>query len=186
MRITKVTPRLIERAMDGTAWNPRTRWAKKQIVLVFVETEGGLCGVGEGWTSSGSPRALIATIEDDLAPLLIGQDPHFVTRFGARAFDMTEMSSRSGIVGAAWSALDIALWDLIGKAAGLPLYKLLGAAAEHVFTYASAGLYGSGKTPDDLGAELKGYVDQGFTAVKMKGSKSRAFGMDRGLGASSL
>jgi L-alanine-DL-glutamate epimerase-like enolase superfamily enzyme len=80
MKITKVTPRLIEREMAGNLWNPRTRWARKQIVLVFVETADGLCGVGEGWTSSGSPRALIATIEDDLAPLLIGQDPHFVTR----------------------------------------------------------------------------------------------------------
>jgi L-alanine-DL-glutamate epimerase-like enolase superfamily enzyme len=149
-------------------WNPRTRWANKQIVLVFVETADGLCGVGEGWTSSGSPRALIATIEDDLAPLLIGEDPHFVTRFGARAFDTTEMSSRAGIVAAAWSALDIALWDLIGKAAGQPLHKLLGAAQERVFTYASAGLYGAGKTKDDLAAELKGYVDQGFSAVKMK------------------
>jgi L-alanine-DL-glutamate epimerase-like enolase superfamily enzyme len=168
MKITKVTPRLIERAMGDYLWNPRTRWAKKQIVLVFVETDEGLCGVGEGWTSSGSPRALIATIEDDLAPLLLGQDPHFVTRFAERAFDTTEMSSRSGIVGAAWSALDMALWDLIGKAAKLPLYKLLGAASERVFTYASAGLYGENKTPDDLAAELKGYVDQGFSAVKMK------------------
>jgi L-alanine-DL-glutamate epimerase-like enolase superfamily enzyme len=168
MKITNITPRLIEREMAGKLWNPRTRWAKKQIVLVFVETDDGLCGVGEGWTSSGSPRALIATIEDDLAPLLIGQDPHFVTRFAARAFDTTEMSSRSGIVGAAWSALDMALWDLIGKAAKLPLYRLLGAASERVFTYASAGLYGEKKTPDDLAAELKGYVDQGFSAVKMK------------------
>ena len=139
--------------------------ARKQIVLVFVETEGGLCGVGEGWISSGSPRA---PIEDDLAPLPLGQDLHFVTRVGARAFDLTEMSSRSGIVAAAWSALDIALWDLIGKAAQRPLYQLLGAASERVFTYASAGLYGEGRTLDDLGAELKGYVDQGFTAVKMK------------------
>ena len=81
--------------------------------------------------------------------MLIGQDPHFVTRLAARAFDTTEMSSRSGIVGAAWSALDMALWDLIGKAAGLPLYRLLGAASERVFTYASAGLYGENKTPDD-------------------------------------
>ena len=38
MKITKVTPRLIERAMEDYFWNPRTRWAKKQIVLVFVET----------------------------------------------------------------------------------------------------------------------------------------------------
>ena len=90
-----------------------------------------------------------------------------VTRFGARALDTTQLSSRSGIVGAAWSALDIALWDLIGKAAGRRSTGC-SAAPRSVCPYASAGLYGEGKTPDDLAAELKGYVDQGFTAVKMK------------------
>lgn len=168
MKITKITPRLIERQMAGNLWNPRQRWARKRIVLVFVETDTGLCGVGEAWTSAGSPRALIATIEDDLAPLLIGEDPHFVTRFGKLAFDTTEMSSRAGIVAAALAALDIALWDLIGKALKTPLYRLLGAHAGRVFTYASAGLYGEGKTADDLAAELEGYVRQGFRAVKMK------------------
>lgn len=168
MKITKVTPRLIEREMAGNLWNPRTRWTKKRMVLVFIETDTSLFGVGEGWTSGGSARALVDTIEDDLAPLLLGQDPHFVTRFGKLAFDTTENSNRSGILGAALGAVDIALWDLIGKAAGLPLYRLLGACDERVFTYASAGLYGQDKGPDDLGAELRGYVEQGFSAVKMK------------------
>src|SRR5919106_3296104 len=168
MKITKVTPRLIEREMGGYLWNPRTRWTKKRIVLVFVETDSGLYGVGEGWTTGGSARALVDTIEDDLAPLLLGQDPHFVTRFAKLALDTTENSNRPGIMGAAVGAVDTALWDLIGKAAKLPLYRLLGACDEQVFTYASAGLYGESKTPDDLGAELRGYVEQGFTAVKMK------------------
>jgi L-alanine-DL-glutamate epimerase-like enolase superfamily enzyme len=168
MKITKVSPRLIEREMGGYLWNPRTRWTKKRMVLVFIETDTGLFGVGEGWTTGGSARALVDTIEDDLAPLLLGQNPHFVTRFGKQAFDTTDLSNRSGILGAAWGAVDIALWDLIGKAAKLPLYKLLGAYEEQVFTYASAGLYGEGKSPDDLGAELRGYIEQGFTAVKMK------------------
>lgn len=168
MKITKITPRLIEREMAGQVWNPRTRWAKKRMVLVFIETDTGLFGVGEGWTPGGSARALVHTIEDDLAPLLQGQDPYFVTRFGKQALETTEVSNRSGIVAAALGAVDMALWDLIGKAAGLPLYKLLGAHDEQVFTYASAGLYGEGKTPDDLGAELRGYIEQGFTAVKMK------------------
>jgi L-alanine-DL-glutamate epimerase-like enolase superfamily enzyme len=168
MKITKVTPRLIERGMAGNLWNPRTRWAKKRMVLVFIETDTGLFGVGEGWTTGGSARALVDTIEDDLVPLLLGQDAHFVTRLGRLALETTELSNRAGIMGAALGAVDTALWDLIGKAAGLPLYKLLGASQEQVFTYASAGLYGENKRPADLGAELRGYVEQGFTAVKMK------------------
>ena len=141
--------RMIEREMGGRLWNPRTRWSKKRMVLVFVETDGALFGVGEGWTTGGSARALVDTIEDDLAPLLLGEDPHFVTRFGRQAFATSELSNRAGILGAAWGALDIALWDLIGKAAGLPLYKLLGACDEQVFTYASAGLTVIGVNLDD-------------------------------------
>ena len=168
MKITKVTPRLIEREMAGNLWNPRTRWTKKRMVLVFIETDAGLFGVGEGWTSGGSARALLDTIEDDLTPLLLGQDPYFVTRFGKLALETTENSNRPGIMGAAFGAVDTALWDLIGKAAKLPLYRLLGAYDEQVFAYASAGLYGENKGSDDLGAELRGYIEQGFTAVKMK------------------
>jgi L-alanine-DL-glutamate epimerase-like enolase superfamily enzyme len=168
MRITKVTPRLIERAMGGNLWNPRTRWTTKSIVLVFIETDAGLFGVGEGWTAGASARALVDTIEDDVAPLLLGEDPHFVTRFGKLAFDTIENSNRAGIMGAAVGAVDTALWDLIGKAAGLPLYKLLGACEDQVFAYASAGLYGKDKGPAELAAEMRGYAEQGFSAFKMK------------------
>jgi L-alanine-DL-glutamate epimerase-like enolase superfamily enzyme len=138
------------------------------MVLVFIETDTGLFGVGEGWTTGGSARALVDTIEDDLAPLLVGQDPHFVTHFGKLARETTDLSNRSGIMGAALGAVDIALWDLIGKAAKMPLYKLFGACEEQVFAYASAGLYGKDKGPAELGAEMRGYAERGFTAFKMK------------------
>jgi L-alanine-DL-glutamate epimerase-like enolase superfamily enzyme len=69
----------------------------------------------------------------------------------------------------ALSIIDIALWDRNARAAGLPLYKYLGAYAEGgVEAYASGGYYLEGKTPARLGAELAGYVDLGFKAVKMK------------------
>ena len=176
MKITKVTPRLIERAMAGNLWNPRTRWTRKRMVLVFIETDTGLFGVGEGWTSGGSARALVDTIEDDLAPLLLGQDPHFVTRFAKQALETTENSNRPGIMGAAFGAVDTALWDLIGKAARLPLYRLLGAYDEKVFTYASAGLYGENKGPDDLGAELRGYIEPGLHRGQDEGRRRAAEG----------
>lgn len=168
MKVTRVVPKLIRRDMGGKVWNPRIRWQVKAIVLVFLETDGGEIGVGEAWTSAGSPQALIRTIDDDLAPLVVGEDPFFVQRIWERAVRPTEISSRAGIVLAALGALDTALWDLVGQALGVPLYKLLGAHAEEVYCYASAGLYGEGKTPDDLAREMAGYVAQGFTGVKLK------------------
>jgi L-alanine-DL-glutamate epimerase-like enolase superfamily enzyme len=125
-------------------------------------------GVGEAWNTAASPQALVATIEDDLAPLLVGEDPFFVERVWQRGYRPTELSSRTGIVAAALSAVDIALWDLMGQAVGLPFYRLLGAHADEVYCYASAGLYGEGKMEDGLARETAGYVAQGFTGVKMK------------------
>lgn len=69
----------------------------------------------------------------------------------------------------ALSALDIALWDRNACAAGLPLYKLLGGdRTDSMRGYASGSYYLDGKTPKMLGAEMQGYVDLGFDAVKMK------------------
>ena len=168
MKVTKVIPRIVRRAMDGRAWNPRTRWQEKVMVLVFLETDTGHLGVGEAWNTAASPQALVATIEDDLAPLVIGEDPGFVERVWQRAFRPTELSSRTGIVAAALSAIDTALWDLQGQALGVPLYRLLGAHGDEVYCYASAGLYGEGKSADALAREMAGYVAQGFTGVKIK------------------
>ena len=67
------------------------------------------------------------------------------------------------------SAIDIALWDLAGKERGLPLYSLLGVQGkETVPAYASGGYYFAGKTPENLADEVRGYVNKGFTAVKIK------------------
>ena len=69
---------------------------------------------------------------------------------------------------AAISAVDIALWDILGKSAGLPVYKLLGAAKETLEPYASAGYYMEGKGIAQLREEFRGYVDMGFKTMKMK------------------
>jgi L-alanine-DL-glutamate epimerase-like enolase superfamily enzyme len=66
--------------MGGRVWNPRTRWQEKVMVLVFLEADSGHLGVGEAWNTAASPQALVATVEDDLAPLVIGEDPFFVER----------------------------------------------------------------------------------------------------------
>lgn len=168
MTVKTITCRLIERDMGGKLWNPRTRWKTKQILLVFIEDGEGHVGCGEAWITGGTPKAVIDTIEEDIRPRLIGQDPFFLRRLGDEVFKTTDMSARSGTVAAAWSAVDIALWDLIGKRLKTPLYKLLGAANEKIYAYASAGLYGEGKTIDDLADEMVSYAAKGFDAVKMK------------------
>jgi L-alanine-DL-glutamate epimerase-like enolase superfamily enzyme len=166
--IKRVIPRLIEREMGGKIWNPRTRFHKKQILLVFVEDDAGRLGVGECWIHGAAPRALIAIIEDDLAPLVVGTEPHRVGAVTERVRRAVETSNQAGITAAAWSGVEMAVHDLRARQLDLPLVDLLGRCRDEIPVYASAGLYGEGKTADDLAAEVKGWADQGFDAVKIK------------------
>lgn len=167
-KVKSVIPRLIERDMGGKVWNPRMRFHKKQILLVFVEDESGRLGVGECWVHGSSPRALIALIEDDLTPLVIGTEPHHIGAITERVRRAVETSNQAGITAAAWSGIDIAIHDLRARQLGLPLADLLGRCCGDVPVYASAGLYGEGKTTDHLADEVKGWIDLGFDAVKIK------------------
>jgi len=68
----------------------------------------------------------------------------------------------------AMGAVDIAIWDIIGKALNLPVYKVLGACNEKIRVYAAGGYYEDGKGPAELVKEMEGYVREGFRAVKIK------------------
>ena len=82
------------------------------------------------------------TIEEDVGLRLIGQDPRYHTKIFAEVWKTTALNARRGILSIAPSAVDLALWDLVGKALQAPVYQLLGAFTDQVPCYASAGLYG--------------------------------------------
>ncbi|MGA1644888.1 MAG: mandelate racemase/muconate lactonizing enzyme family protein [bacterium] len=168
MKIQRVVTKHLAFELDDRFWNSQQRWAKKDIVLVFIETDNGLIGVGEGWTPGASPKALMQTIEEDVGPRLIGQDPRYHTKIFAEVWKTTALNARRGILSIALSAVDLALWDLVGKALQAPVYQLLGAFTDQVPCYASAGLYGKGKDETALAEEMQGYLEQGFSDVKMK------------------
>lgn len=167
-RISSVTVRIVRRKMDGAAWNPRTRWGEKVMLFAFVEDAAGRLGVGEAWLNEGGAGAVKAVIEEDMAPLVVGSLPFEARGLTETMFRGTEISGRVGITAAAWGALDTALWDLAARAVNLPLADLLGRVHERVPVYASAGLYGAHKTPDDLAREVASWVAEGFDAVKIK------------------
>ena len=166
--VRRVTVRTIERDMGGAVWNPRTRWSRKVMLLAFVEDGAGRLGVGEAWLHEGGAGAIRSIIEDDLAPLVVGRSPLEARGLTETVFRAAELSGRTGASAAAWGALDAALWDLAARQLDLPLADLLGRAHRRVPVYASAGLYGEGKTPETLGEEVAGWVAQGFTSVKIK------------------
>src|SRR5579864_2046860 len=134
-------------------------------LLVEVETDGGVTGIGEAGLGGGVTANVIEKV---LAPLLVGQDPLLIEAHWQRMFAQTRQFGRRGIVMNAISGIDIALWDIAGKVAKLPVYKLLGACRDRVEAYASGGFYQEGKGVDGIAAEAEGYRARGFKGMKMK------------------
>jgi L-alanine-DL-glutamate epimerase-like enolase superfamily enzyme len=156
------------------------RIASFDMALVRVDVASGVVGWGESKAavgSAGSCAALVALIADELAPQLIGQDARRVTQLWEQMYNGTRghyalsrgrtfpALGRRGLNVAAISGVDMALWDLLGKSLGAPVVDLWGGACR-----ADMPLYASGGWADaaGIGAQLNGYAERGFSAVKMR------------------
>jgi L-alanine-DL-glutamate epimerase-like enolase superfamily enzyme len=149
--------------------------------LVRIATESGPVGFGEAKAavgSAGTNAALCTCIEDELGPLLVGQDARDVSRLwdvmynGSRAhFALARghafpVLGRRGLTVSAISGIDMALWDILGKSLEVPVWRLLGGRRhERMPAYASGGWAPAG----GIAAELQGFLARGgFKAVKMR------------------
>jgi len=97
--------------------------ARRGSLLVEIETDERVIGIGEAGVGGGATQGVI---EKQLAPMLIGEDPLLIEGLWQKMFARTRQFGRRGVVMNAISGIDIALWDIAGKVAGLPLYRLLG------------------------------------------------------------
>lgn len=140
----------------------------RQALWIRVETDTGLYGIGEAFCF-GSPLIIARHIvEEQLAPALLGEDPADIERLWQRMFWRNVPNGRTGLVMGCISGIDIALWDLLGKSAGLPIAKLLGACLDRVPAYASGGFYAPGKDLDGLKREVERYLEMGYRDIKLK------------------
>src|SRR5438128_1291780 len=127
-------------------------------------TDAGLTGIGEAF-AYGAPLAVCNVIEESLAPLIIGQDPSRIEYLMDLMQRGTMIYGRRGLAMFAISGVDLALWDLLGKARGAPLYELLGGATRpRLPVYASLMRYAS---PADVAAACRHFVSQGFGMLKL-------------------
>ncbi|MGH7264378.1 MAG: mandelate racemase/muconate lactonizing enzyme family protein [Candidatus Rokuibacteriota bacterium] len=140
----------------------------RNALVVEIETDDGLVGIGEAGSAGGPLASTQVVVERELKPLLLGEDPLLIERLWQTMFVRTRQHGRRGIVMHAISGVDIALWDLAGKVAGLPLFRLLGAFRDRVEAYASGGFYQEGKDATALATEMEGYVARGYRGMKMK------------------
>ena len=140
MKITRVQtlvlnlPMLIDGPTPMLGGRPRT---SIDMLLVRVETDGGLVGWGEAFGHRVFPgtRAIIDTV---LGPMCIGRDPSQIAAINEEFQRVLHGIGRNGPTMYALSGLDIALWDIAGKAAGVPLYRLLGGSPRPCPRYPTA------------------------------------------------
>lgn len=137
------------------------------LLLVYLDTDAGHRGFGYSYALHGGGRAMKIIVEDDLSPLLLGEDPLDHERLGHKVYWRLQGIGRHGLVRQAYSAIDLALWDLKGKSAGLPLYKLLGGMRESTPAYGSDGGWLSMSVEEVIEA-ARAYMDQGLVGVKIK------------------
>ena len=135
------------------------------VGLVKITADNGVVGWGEGCGG-----AAAAVIENDFAPILIGQDPTNRIGLWQKMFAAQYNANVAvGLAGSAISAVDIALWDIAGKAMNQPIYQLLGGRVrDKVAVYATGLYYTEGEFPTRLLDEARGYVEAGFEGVKTK------------------
>ncbi len=164
MKISKVTPMVL-----GTEW--------RNLTIVKVETDDGLVGVGEcralnrtdgvlGYLSEAAPR------------YILGEDPFNVEALVARMF--REDFGRAGeITQTVTALLEVACWDIIGKALDQPVYKLLGGAVRNQIKGYANGWYTGERTPDEFHAAAKRVLDRGYKALKFDPFGAGFYEMDR-------
>src|SRR2546428_9562686 len=142
-------------------------YAQQKLVVAEISTDEGVKGLGYSLVfGGGGAESVHAYLESRLAPVLIGEDPLFVERLWERMFRADMGIKKQGVAAYALSALDIGLWDIAGKAAGLPLYKLWGAVTDRIPAYGSGGW--SKYSERELIAEAEKYAAQGYRHYKMK------------------
>jgi len=148
-------------------------------LIAELFTDNGLVGIGN---AALSPQVTKQVIDLYLKPILLGADPWDIELLWQRMYRKTLALGRKGIGMAAISAVDIALWDVLGKSAKQPVYRLLGGRTKPRIPVYASRLY---STPlPELAAEAKRYTDEGYKAMKLRfgwGPADGAAGMQRNV-----
>jgi len=134
--------------------------------VVKVETDEGITGIGLAGGVQGAEE-IGSVILDHFKQFVVGQDPFDTERIWD-AMWQPKLVGRRGITTRVISGIDIALWDLKGRAVGKPVYKLLGGFADKVPVYIAGGYYEEGKGLKELAEEMEESVGMGANAIKMK------------------
>lgn len=162
MKITRVHATPLNLPVSVTIAG-RTKATSLSLCLVDVETDTGLTGTG--MTAITEEEVVGAIVNDIASPALIGADPMRNEQVWDKLYWLMAPRGQSGYASHAMAAIDLALWDIKGKALGQPCWRLLGGARSEVPVYATFGFAFFER--DELAAAAKSWVERGFKRLKM-------------------
>ena len=148
-------------------------------LICEVETDEGTIGIGN---AALAPQLVKKTIDTYLAPLVVGEDPFDFSYIWEKMYRRTHAWGRRGLGMVAISAVDIALWDILGKLTNKPVFKLLGGRTKEKIPVYASKLYS--QPIKNLQQEAESYKKQGFTMFKMRfgwGPKDGSAGMKKNI-----
>lgn len=170
MRVTKLTTMLVDVPLPEPIRSAIHVIKSATCVLVTVETDEGISGEGMAFTINGARIGSIDALIRDLEPMIIGRDPHDSAAIWEEMWSALNFVGQKGVPIIGMSAIDTALWDIVGKSAGKPLHKLFGAVRDTVPAYASGGLWVS-LSVDELRVQAQEFLNQGHKAMKVRVAK---------------
>lgn len=162
MKISRVSATPLNLPVSVTI-SGRTKTTSLSVCLVDIETDTGL--VGTGMTAITEEEVIGSIVNDIAAHALIGADPLRHEQLWERLYWLLTPRGQSGYASHAIAAIDLALWDLKGKALNQPCWRLMGGARAEVPVYATFGFAFFDR--DELASAARGWVDRGFTRLKM-------------------
>ena len=166
MKILSVEAFVVSQKLDAPFSFSQWSYDRRSVCLTRIEAEDGTAGWGEGY----GPASVVKSGVEMLAPLIIGMNAMEIGRIWQHMYLKTLDFSRSGVLLASISSIDIALWDLKGKLLEQPIHSLLGGKRRKRIQVYATGMYFTegGNLERKLADEAKSYVDQGFELLKMK------------------
>ena len=168
MKVTSVTTTILNREVKNPVFDAMWTYDAGGHLITRVHTDEGITGYGHtffGRIKKGN-YILKTLIEDELAPALIGQDPFFARQARQKLWDAAHYHNVVGLAQFGIAALDIALWDIVGKKLNLPVAKVAGAVRDRIPAYAMVGWYYDNEA--DFIKRCEEAVDEGFRALKIK------------------
>jgi len=166
MRISGIETRLYRIPPAVQIEDSIQRISHWEFVVSTVTTESGITGTGFAYTLGIGGTALRELVDTYLTPLVLGHDLRDVERIWTRCWWELHALGSAGMTRFALAAIDIALWDILAKHAGVPLYRLLGGSRDRIPAYGSGiNMHLDGEPLLD---QMRGFLARGYRAVKMK------------------